>query len=343
MWQKLFKALLYLLGFFGLFGVVGMCYLALRSTGKVPPRPDLQLDALIAERDYPGRLSILVTRNQRNSTHLIYDKHWPADSGANGQTSYDLGSLDEALIAMAVMTLHDRKKLDFDQPIGELAPEIPAPLHGITARQLLTRRSGIDPAVEDVMSIRQIDPEASDQGRYAFADYDLLWRLVERVSGKPAHEYIREAVLEPVETSCIRFEAAEPEPGDRLAQSRGGRWLGCADDLRKWDLALNSNLLVRFRTMKPFLIPPRDDEGARTRFAFGWEIMNRKGLRVELWRSHERAAACLLKLSQKDFSIVILSDMSHEQLNAAALAMDIVDIYLGREMPQRYVSNETGG
>jgi len=334
--SNIVKALIFILGFFGVFGIVGMWWIVLRDTGKTPPRPDLQLDALIAEKGYSDAgLSVSITRNQRNSTHVIYDKHWPA--GADGQTRYDLGSLDELFIAMAVMALHDQGALDLDQAVGALMPDLPQPLQSIAVADLLAHRSGLDPALTDALAATDLEPEAAEAGRYSPADYDLLWRLVGRVSGKPAHEYIRQTVLDPVGADCIGFEPVEGEAADPLTRSRGGRWLGCADGLRIWDLALNSNRVVRFNTMKRGFLPPLTPSAERAAFAFAWKVFNVKGFRVELAKARGRGNACLARFSQRDFAIALLSGAPADQLDMETLAMEIAEIYLGREMPLRHV------
>ena len=54
-----------------------------------------------------------------------------------------LGSVTKQFTSFAVMQLVQAGKLRFDEPVGEVLPDLPAALGKVTLRQLLTHTSGV--------------------------------------------------------------------------------------------------------------------------------------------------------------------------------------------------------
>jgi len=305
------KILLYLLGLLGLFGMLGTGYIMVRDAGKEPPRPDLGLNALVAELGIEGRLSILVVRNK----FPIYDAHWPKDE-VTAETAYPLGSLGGIFTASAVQILHDEGQLDLDKPLADYLPETQLT---VTAAQLLTHTD-------------DLNQEHSDR---------LLERLVEQVSGMTVPEFVEQKIKTPL-AAAREAKRADPELDLTLTglnwqpeSGKPGQWVACARDLKRWELSLNTGLLVRLETHLRAFSPPKKADGTRHPYGFGWEISNYNGLRLEEWVADETGfGANLTRFSEKNFALVILTDQPRSVLDTRVLARQIADLYLSREFPR---------
>src|SRR5690606_36907325 len=108
-------------------------YVVLRDTHKAPPQPDLLLDEYLEAHPPTARLSIFVSR----FGNPIYRRHWPQEDDGDLRR-YPLGSRWEPFLAQAVMVLHDRGCLEFDQPLGDWALDLPPTLAAVPVSALLS-------------------------------------------------------------------------------------------------------------------------------------------------------------------------------------------------------------
>lgn len=144
-------------------------------------------------------------------------------------TLFRVGSVSKVVTATAVMQLVERGELDLDSDVSEyLDVEIPrnfdAPL---TLRHLLTHTAGFEERVRGILlppgsevDLRehltddpppeQIYPPGTTP---AYSNYGnaLAGYVVERVSGRPFAEHVREEILQPAGMSSSGFE--QPLPG----------------------------------------------------------------------------------------------------------------------------------
>lgn len=212
-----------------------------------------------------------------------------------------LASISKTFTAAAVMTLVQEGKLDLDAkvvPLLGLTPFVktgsePDPrMANITVRHLLHHTGGWDRAKtpESVYRYREIAADMGIQSppdktsvvrwtlgrtldfdpgtKYAYSNvgFFLLGRIIEKVSGKPYEEYVRERILTPMEITGMRQGASRlkdllpeetryystrakavsafAEDGDtrvdapysmdrRIADSQGG-WIASAVDLARY-------------------------------------------------------------------------------------------------------------
>ncbi len=321
--RKLKISILAILALLAIIGILGTWVLILRDTGKMPPRPDLKTDALLSGIEHSGRLSVEVVRN----THRIYSRHVP-EGETDAWSIYPSGALGEQLTAMAIMKLSDSGLIDPDALIGRYLPELPPSFHAITIHALLSHTSGLDPALCAFDPQRPPVSSPGVEARYAAADYDLLQRLLQRVldavAPMPAHRFIEDQLLSALEMEHTFFVPDEDE------ETRG-QWYSCAEDLLAWEAMPLSGKLVRLKAMQRFLTPVKLLDGQRSPFGYGWSVRNLRGLRMEQSLVSE-GNATITRFSEKVFAVVILSDIPVEVLDTRRLAVEIAEIYLGREM-----------
>ena len=135
---------------------------------------------------------------------------------ATPETVYRVGSLSKLLTATAVMQMEQGERVDIDQPVKQYLPQFGiktrfADSGPITPRQLLTHHSGLPGDINQGMWSNQ--PYAGVIGRlqnewaayppglvasYSNIGYDVLGRMVEKVSGERFQDYMQQAIFNPL-------------------------------------------------------------------------------------------------------------------------------------------------
>ena len=133
------------------------------------------------------------------------------------ETPFLLGSISKSFTALAIMQLAEARKLDLDAPVSRYLAEFEGkPAGAITLRQLLGHTSGFSTlqgnsapseteALPDAIARRaawfaQQDPANSPGSRweYSNANYLILGRVIEAVSGMPYPAYLETRILQPL-------------------------------------------------------------------------------------------------------------------------------------------------
>lgn len=207
---------------------------------------DRWLEAQVRDAGIPGA-ALVIVRDGR-----IVDERGFGTADASGRpvtamTPFVIGSLSKSITAVAVMQLVDAGKVDLDSPIRRYLPEFrvadPAAAGQVTVRELLTHTSGLSTAVGIAplttpptsldARVRDLATAvlASKPGThyaYSNANYLVLGRLVEVVSGEPFGAYIRAQVFDPL---GMAYAATDRATADAAGLTDAHRlWFGLADD-----------------------------------------------------------------------------------------------------------------
>jgi D-alanyl-D-alanine carboxypeptidase len=126
-------------------------------------------------------------------------------------------SIAQTFTAVAVARLVQDGKIALDAPLARYLPDSVYPRERadhMTIRQLLTHTAGLGPGVvrlpefraapqsftnlDQVLALLRAQPLAGDTGHFAYsgADCDLLAAVVQRVSGQPFADYVRDRVFQ---------------------------------------------------------------------------------------------------------------------------------------------------
>ena len=117
---------------------------------------------------------------------------------------FEVGSITKNFTAVTMLLLQEEGKIDLDQTIDKWFPDFEKG-DIITVRMLLNHTSGImemteilDPedVVENVNG--RFDFEPGTSWTYINANYVLAGLIINQVAGKPAHEVIREKIIDPL-------------------------------------------------------------------------------------------------------------------------------------------------
>ncbi|GMV03922.1 MAG: serine hydrolase [Gemmatimonadota bacterium] len=202
---------------------LGLCLLA-----SVPPlsaqsaREGFQAVAQrrLGDLDAPGMPGVayaVVEQGEVTEVGATGVKRLGSDEPIAPDTPFLIGSISKSFTALAVMQLAEAGKLSLDDPISRHLPAFAdGPADAITIRQLLSHTSGFstfqglalgrgpsaeeDPIARRAAQLAAMDP-ASPPGEaweYSNANYQVLGRLIEVVSGEPFPGYVEAHILEPI-------------------------------------------------------------------------------------------------------------------------------------------------
>jgi CubicO group peptidase (beta-lactamase class C family) len=183
---------------------------------------------------------------------------------ATPNTQYRIGSITKTFTAAAIMQLRDAGKLDLEDRLDR---HVDGAAHTPTIRRLLSHASGLQRETQDDswLTLRFAPPDelletlaqaelvlpSGARFHYSNLAFALLGIVVERASGLPYQDYVRERLFEPVGLTRVTFEPEPPAAKGYLAQpyadgvwdtigvetgawaSAGQLW-GTAGDICRW-------------------------------------------------------------------------------------------------------------
>jgi CubicO group peptidase (beta-lactamase class C family) len=150
---------------------------------------------------------------------------------ATPDTQYRIGSITKTFTAAAIMQLRDAGKLDLEDTLDR---HVEGAAHTPTIRRLLSHASGLQRETQNDswLTFRFAEPEelldtlaqaelvlpSGARFHYSNLAFALLGIVVERVSGLPYQEYVRERLFGPVGLARTSFAPEEPAAKGYLAQ-----------------------------------------------------------------------------------------------------------------------------
>ena len=147
---------------------------------------------------------------------------------ATVDTVFDLGSITKQFTAASILLLEQEGKLATTDPIGRHLAGLPAEKAGLTIHQLLTHTSGLGDvhgedheAVGKEEALKRIAEQKllfapGSSFAYSNSAYTLLAAIIERLSGRPYIEFVRERLFKPAGMTSTGFYN-EPLWANRLA------------------------------------------------------------------------------------------------------------------------------
>jgi CubicO group peptidase (beta-lactamase class C family) len=280
------------------------------------------------------------------------ENHVPMSS----TTAFDLASCTKQFTAMAVMILHERGKLSFNDPVSRYLPELPDhdPSRPLRIDDLLHMTSGLADYVKlmeplgsktnlDVLHTIAKQPRVFLPGEkfdYSDTNYVMLAIIVERVSGRPFARFLEEEIFQPADMShtVLLERPRQPVPnraqgyrrvGDRFQISRedtaifgDGQIMTTIDDMATWDRALRQNKLVNPKTLALATTSGVLRGGKPTGYGFGWYVVSDNGHRIVRhgggWTG---TSVHILRRLDDGLTVIVLSNL--EGFPCGKLASDI--------------------
>ena len=263
-------------------------------------------DSILVRHAFNG--SILVAKN---GDVLLEDYHGYANPATHENitpsTTFHLASVSKTFTGMAIMKLSEEHKLNLDDSLQVFFPEFP--YTGITVRMLLSHRSGLPNYVyfmtQDPVWRRRIATNNDmlqymiykkpplygypNRGfHYCNTNFALLALIVEKVSGQPFPEYLKNTIFTPLGmTHTFVFskqDSAEYQPsyqpnnrpfplepidciyGDKNVYST-------VRDMYLWDQALYSNKIISQAAFEEATKPYSLERPSIHNYGLGWRLM----------------------------------------------------------------------
>jgi CubicO group peptidase (beta-lactamase class C family) len=325
--------------------------------------------AQYARPDGPGA-SLLVMRDGRIAYVRGYgladvEARTPVTAGTN----FRLASLSKQFTATAIMQLVARGRLRYDDEIVSLLTELPTYARGVTVRQLLNHTGGL-PDYEDFVpdsqtaQVHDADvprllgqtsaakfPAGSRYG-YSNTGYVLLALIVERVSGERFADYLHAHLFAPLGmTHTVALEEGRSTVSQRAYgytidsaglrrtdQSNTSATLGdggiytSAEELAKWDRALERHSLVSAAAQRMAWTPPLLPNGERTEYGFGWFVDHDRGaMRLNHHGESRGFTNAILRYPERRLSVVILTNRTGG--TPWEIAQKVADLFLAPPLP----------
>jgi CubicO group peptidase (beta-lactamase class C family) len=202
---------------------------------EIPERLAARLERLVRARQREKRMPSISAAVLRDGD-LVWESAVGAADVEAGQeatpdTQYRIGSITKTFTAAAIMQLRDAGKLDLEDTLDR---HVEGAAHTPSIRRLLSHASGLQRETQDdswltlrfappgelLETLAQAELVLPSGARFHYSNlaFALLGIVVERASGVPYQDYVRERLFEPVGLTRVSFEPEAPAAKGYLAQ-----------------------------------------------------------------------------------------------------------------------------
>ncbi|MGP0068601.1 MAG: serine hydrolase domain-containing protein [Isosphaeraceae bacterium] len=274
---------------------------------------DAYVAARVREQGFPG-LSLTIVREGKVVLAKGYGERSLEDEApVEPQTVFAVGSVTKQFTCACILLLAEDGKLSVDDKVAKFYPNLTR-AGDISLYDLMAHTSGYadfypldfvdrrlrEPIREDALLAEyagsELDFEPGERYSYSNTGYTLLGRVVEKVSGKPMAQFLKERILDPLGMTHSAFEPGPdvkgraqgytsfalgpPEPA--VLESKG--WLAAAGglwstgpDLARWDLALMGGRVLETGSLRFMSTPKTLNSGQSTGYGCGLNIRRVEG------------------------------------------------------------------
>lgn len=293
----------------------------------------------------------------------------------DNNTVFQIASVSKSFTALSALILYERGQLDVNAPVVNYIPEFPFPK--VTIKHLMQHTSGLQNYMyfvdnywpeeqpltnEDVLQlIIDHNPKRNcwpgQRHNYSNTGYAMLALVVERVSGKPFYEFVRDEIFDPLGmTNTFAWNAADTETS-RMAVGYARRYRGSrhnhspldevlgdksiystTHDLLKYDQALYTSLLVSDSTLQQAFSPTITPRGRSYNYGFGWRLKEIDGHRViyhnGLWNGF---TSSLTRIPDERITVILLNNTNAQ---VSSLVEQLCRITSREMKPQRLLASK---
>jgi len=279
------------------------------------------------------------------------------------ETPFRLASVSKQFTTMAIMLLAEEGRLSYDDPLVDWLPALDG-YPGVTIRHLMQHLGGLPDYYDDVpddserlsnadvevLLAERASPVFAPGERYEYSNpgYEMLANVIERASGMPFADFMRERVFRPagMRGTLVHDHRWPTIPGRALGYAPDGDGFVLEDasplngvvgsgsqfspllDFWHWDTALRGEGLVSREALEEAWTPGRTNDGEPTGYGFGWtieEYADRR--RVRHGGSWLGFRTHIARYPDDGLTIVILSNRS--DFEPESFIDPIYDIYSG--------------
>jgi CubicO group peptidase (beta-lactamase class C family) len=252
---------------------------------------------------------------------IVYDNAYGVgriepDKPASASMRYAIGSVSKQFTAAAVLLLQEDGKLSLDDKVAKWFPQLTR-ADAISIRQLLSMTSGYQdywpqdyvfmdmqrpaPASEIMQrwAAKALDFDPGTKWQYSNTNYVIAAAIVERVSGIPFMQFLRQRIFTPLKmTTVADFDAGPLAPSDaqpllrnalgpfREAPKEARGWLFgagqlamTAHDLALWNISMMNRSLLKPASYKVLQTDMLLEAGNATGYGLGVQVRMASGRR----------------------------------------------------------------
>ena len=290
------------------------------------------------------------------------------------ESVFRLGSITKQFTAVAILMLAEEGALSLDDPITKFLPDYPTQGHTITVEHLLTHTSGIQSytdmpgwmtskVLSDMTLTELIDGfkkepmqfAPGERFRYNNSGFILLGAIVEKASGKPYAQFVKERIFTPLGMKSSSYGDNEPVlakrasgytlAGDKLQNARylsmtqphaAGALVSTVDDMALWDAALYEGKLVKPASLERAWTPYKLKDGKDNGYGYGWAIGKLRGRRlIEHGGGIFGFVTHALRLPESRVYVAVLCNLDRPKVGPSYLAKKVAAQVLGDPYPER--------
>jgi CubicO group peptidase (beta-lactamase class C family) len=330
------------------------------------------IDAYVKEHNFNG--TILIKKN----SDFTYQKSFglaniPFKVPNSGDTKYKIASITKAFTVVLILQLYEQGKIDLEAVINDYLPAYAGKGgNEVTIKELLNMTSGIH-NMDDGFSLEYVlkngmpqyqKPYTSDEmlvnycsgslvsepGKefdYNNADYIILGKIIEKISGKSYETNLQEKILQPLQMESSGL-LSQQKIIDNLADTyffmddisklvndlpvyienwyAAGAMYSTAGDILKFSEALFGNKLLEKETMKLMFTPGPGEYGFGVWVHTDYNINNKIVTIIKRPGAIMGAQSMLFHILEDNSTIIILSNTGTTSLDdfAAEIAKQII-------------------
>lgn len=236
---------------------------------------------------------------------------------AASEMRYSIGSISKQFTAGAILLLQEQGKLSLDDKVSRFIPELTR-ANEVTIRQLLSHTSGyqdywpqdyvfpmmLQPVTSqkilELWAHKPLDFEPGTKWQYSNTNYVIAGVIIEKASGQPLLQFLREKVFTPLEMKSVanidQEKLGETDPTGymryalgplRPAPKEGKGWLFAAGelampalDLARWDISIMEQQLLKPASYREFGTEVLLKNGIGSHYGLGVDVTMEAGHRA---------------------------------------------------------------
>lgn len=328
-------------------------------------------DTMLLRTNFNGGILVAKGGNVLYEAYIGYPDPKKKSDTINPQTSFHLASTSKPFTGVAVMKLVEAGKISLDNDIISFFSGFP--YSGITVRHLLTHRSGLPnylylmddkekwdqsvmPSNQDVLDFlieHQPDKTAMPGTRFQYCNtnYVLLALIIEKVTGKPFPQYMKETIFDPLGMKNTFVYTRADSAGTIMSyKPSGALWsndkyeytygdkniYSTPRDLFKWDSALYRNDFISQAILDSSFVPRSNERPSVHNYGYGWRMLNLKNGKNVVYhfgKWHGFTPAFARLIDEKVVIIILGNRYSQRMYEAAKHAYDIFGNYSQNDAP----------
>jgi CubicO group peptidase (beta-lactamase class C family) len=322
------------------------------------PAPEILIDELysgLKSKVAPG-VSVLVAKDGK----IVYKKAFGYQNieqkiAATPETKFRIGSITKQFTAAAILKLQEEGKLKVTDKLSQFLPDFPRG-NEVTIHHLLTHTSGIHSYTgkSDFLTkvLTPITPDAlieyfkndaydfnpGEEYRYNNSGYFLLGYIIEKVSGKPYAQFLKENFFGPLQMSNTGVHNTSLKlTNEAVGYERNGEsykpgmnwdmsWAGGAgalystvEDMYKWNEAVFSGKVLTQESLKAAFTPVVLNNGKTppgTNYGYGWGIDEYRGRNaIQHSGGLHGFISNAARFTEDNMTVVILTNISPPEMN----------------------------